>query len=52
MQQVDLWSDSNTDLNLNQILELWLEAGWIRSIDMELALHLSELYDNQSAWRV
>ena len=50
MQQVDLWSDSNTDLNLNQILELWLEAGWIRSIDMELALHLSELYDNQSAW--
>nr|WP_256368479.1 MULTISPECIES: exodeoxyribonuclease V subunit alpha [unclassified Marinobacterium] len=50
VQQVDLWSDSNTDLNLNQILELWLEAGWIRSIDMELALHLSELYDNQSAW--
>ena len=50
MQQVDLWSDSDADFNLNEILDLWLEAGWIRSIDMELALHLSELYDNHSHW--
>lgn len=50
MQQVDLWSESDADFNLNEILELWLEAGWIRSIDMEVALHLSELYDNGSSW--
>ena len=50
MQQVDLWSESDADFNLNEILELWLEAGWIRSIDMEVALHLSELYDNDSSW--
>jgi exodeoxyribonuclease V alpha subunit len=50
VQQVDLWSESDADFNLNEILELWLEAGWIRSIDMEVALHLSELYDNDSSW--
>ncbi len=50
MQQVDLWSNPEADLNLNPILEQWLEAGWIRAIDSELALHLSELYDNESAW--
>ncbi len=50
MQQVNLWSGSSAEYDLYEILELWLEAGWIRSIDMELALHLSELYGNQSAW--
>ena len=50
VQQVDLWSKSDADLNLNEILELWFEAGWIRAIDMEVALHLSELYNNHSSW--
>ena len=49
MKQVDLWSESDADFNLNEILELWLDAGWIRSIDMEVALHLSELYNNDSS---
>lgn len=50
MQQVDLWSDSGAELDLTDTLELWFDAGWIRSIDMELTLHLSELFDNRSAW--
>ena len=63
MKQTSLFDDFNEstlkierstllyeDLDIRSILSNWADLGWIRAIDLELALHLSDIAPNTSAW--
>ena len=39
-----------TAIDVRQILEQWAELGWIRTLDLELALHLSDIAPHSSDW--